>query len=479
LAVAVKEFQHMRKAKRRAVAPVMVVAGMVGLAGGSRPARAADTDAPPPTTTQQELLDEIRALRAKVDRLEQAQLDRQNAPDAKQADATAANVLQDADRRSQMLQAQGFTAGYDKGRFVIRSENGDFSISPQFQLQVRYTANYRAENAADPVDGRSAVEDGFEIRRMKMIFEGNVFGPDTRYRFQWNSQRDGGDLELEEAYFTHKLNFAPDVRLKAGQFKDPTFREEIMYFQYQLAADRSLANEVLAGGQTDFIQGVGAIWDDGPEGLPFRAEAGYTDGPNSDNTNFVDGGGSEAFGVANADFGLYGRGEFIAEGDVSDYHDFTTLGNVQDLLVFGAGAFYTQAGGNDVLFHTFDAQYEYYKLGLFAAYYGVYSDSDAAGGNSYDLGCVIQAAQLLTDRWEVFGRYSLVSLDTGTAGGDDNFHEFTAGVNYYVKGHAAKLTLDLTYLPDGSPSNQPQIGILDPDGGEEQVVVRGQFQLLL
>ena len=84
----------------------------------------------------------------------------------------------------------------------------------------------------------------------------------------------------------------------------------------------------------------------------------------------------------------------------------------------------------------------------------------------------------MTQRWEVFGRYSLASLDMAGAG-TDNFHEFTAGVNYYIKGHAAKFTFDVSYLPDGTPSNEPQIGVLDPDADDQQFVFRGQFQLLL
>jgi hypothetical protein len=52
-------------------------------------------------------------------------------------------------------------------------------------------------------------------------------------------------------------------------------------------------------------------------------------------------------------------------------------------------------------------------------------------------------------------------------------------VNYYVRGHAAKFTLDFSYLPNGTPVNADGAGILDPDAHDEQFVARGQFQLLL
>jgi hypothetical protein len=465
-----------------------MLAGVLVVAAGV--ARSQDTSVPAATEPSRgEMMGELTALRARVAELRQT-ADRQDQRlSASEVDATVADVIRDADRRSQLLQAQGFTAGYDKGRFVIRSEDGNFSLSPSFQLQTRYVINHRDEDAANEIDGRPDTQHGFEISRLKFALEGNVFGPDTRYRFQWDagSYRSGntGNLNLEEAYVTHRLSFAPDLWVKAGQFKDPTFHEEAVRSSRQLAVDRSLANEVLGGGQTDYIQGAGLVWDDGPEGLPLRAEVGYTDGPNTDNTNFVDAGGAPMFGAANPDFGFYGRAEYLAFGDWRHYDDFTARRNEQDTLVFGAGGFYTQAGDSHVFFHTVDVQYDYNKLALYAAYYGVYSDGDNAGlnagdgGSSYDFGCVAQAGYAINDRWEVFGRYSLVSLDTGAAGGDDNFHELTAGVNYYLRGNAAKFTVDATWLPNGTPSNQSQIGVLDPDADGDQFVFRGQFQLLL
>jgi hypothetical protein len=460
----------------------VIVAGSLGL--GSAAALAATAAAEEPRQpSQRELMGQIDALKAQVERLEATtrHAGRADAPDAPAVAATVDSVLRDADRRSQFLQAQGFTAGYDKGKFVIQSEDKNFYLNPNLQLQARYVYNNREEDAADPVEGDAANEGGFEIRRMKLAFEGNVFGPDTKYKIQWATNRSGGAVTLEEAVVTHK--FADAWAVKAGQYKDVTFHEETLSSKRQLAVDRSLANEFLAGGQTDFVQGVALKWEQ--EGRPLRAEFGYTDGPNSDNTNFVDGGGSAAFGVASPDYGAYGRLEYLAFGDWKQYEDFSARLNANDLLVLGGGAFYTEAGDGTALFHTLDAQYEVGRLGLYAAYYGVYADAGAGGdgGSAYHVGGVAQAAWVLDDaaRWEVFGRYSLVALDDGDTGGggQDNFHEITAGVNHYMHDHAAKLTLDAVWLPDGTPGNETGIGHLDPDADESQFLLRAQFQLLL
>jgi len=52
-------------------------------------------------------------------------------------------VLRDADRRSQLLQAEGFTAGYNNGKFIIQSADGNFLLHPWLQFQFRSTTNAR------------------------------------------------------------------------------------------------------------------------------------------------------------------------------------------------------------------------------------------------------------------------------------------------------------------------------------------------
>ena len=82
-----------------------------------------------------------------------------------------------------------------------------------------------------------------------------VFGPATKYRFQWATNRNGGNLFLEEAYITHAFTAERDLALKVGQYKDVTFHEEITSSKRLLAVDRSLMNEVLAGVLT-FVAGT-------------------------------------------------------------------------------------------------------------------------------------------------------------------------------------------------------------------------------
>ena len=456
--------------------------------------------------TQQELLEQIKALQSKVEQLE-ARQDQQaekqqgatTRPAAAQAEpeATIGSVLEDAERRSspQFMQSGGFTAGYSKNKFLIQDEAGNFVLNPNVQFQFRHVVNFREEDTGTGSDGEGdgSVESGFEIRRLKFAFDGTLFGPALTYKFQWATNRGNGTPVLDDAWVRWAVGNtfgegAKDFAVRVGQFKDPTFHEEIVSSKRQLAVDRSLANEVLAGGLTDWTQGIALIWDDGPEGRPLRAEVGFGDGWNTDNTNFVDSGGVPVYGAGSPDWGAFARLEYLAMGNWKQYDDFSTMDNTTDMLVFGVGATYSEtsgAGGGDSFLYTADVQYEAGKLGLYGAYYGAYGEpavsSTVTESSISESGILVQAGYLLGDKWELFGRYDVLLLDDArlAAGAEDTYSEVTIGLNYYIKGHAAKFTVDFNYLPQGTPNNQDGIGYLDPDNDEDQFAIRSQFQLLL
>ena len=505
----------MASGRRSLPATKAAVAGALGVGAGIFGFGSTAAAAEP---TQQEMLEQIKALQAKVEHLENQQ--QQQAPQQQEAQtqpaergATVDSVLRDAERRSSpsFLQAGGFTAGYSRGKFLIQDEAGDFVLNPNLQFQFRHVANFRQDDVGPDDDdadtdpegtGDSVTESGFEVRRLKFSFDGHIFGPTLTYKFQWATNRGNGNAVLEDAWVRWAIgdtfgeggrNFA----LRVGQFKDPTFHEEIVSSRRQLAVDRSLMNAVLAGGVTDRVQGVALIWDDGPQGSPVRAEVGYSDGWNTDNTPFTEAGGDEFYGMTNPDWGAFARVEFLAAGNWKQYDDFTAMGNDpgQNLLVLGGGATYSENGegefGGDALLYTADVQFETGNLGLYAAYVGGYAHRDTPGGTggTHDMGLLVQAGYMLSEKWEVFGRWDGTMLDDerfaaaddeeDVADAEDTFHELTVGLNYYIRGHAAKFTIDGVWLPNGTPNEQSGLGILDPDGDDDQFAIRTQFQLLL
>jgi hypothetical protein len=190
--------------------------------------------------------------------------------------------------------------------------------------------------------------------------------------------------------------------------------------------------------------------------------------------------------MTNLDFGLSGRAEYTVMGPAKEYDDFTAMGNTQDLLVIGGGVDWSEGGSNDVVFHTVDVQYENTKgLGLYGAILGMWRDLGApvapvVAGNFYDIGALAQASYMVNPTCEVFGRAEYIQIDTDAIPGvatHENLQELTIGTNYYWRGHNVKLTVDVNWLPNGSPITLPLLDVRAGDG--QQVLLRFQGQLLL
>lgn len=410
----------------------------------------------------------IAELEAKVAALEARQT--QNSRDVA---STIDAVLRDAEKRSQLLAAGDSSAGYDdKGAYFRKGD--EFLLRTNFQFQFRNVTAYRdAEDDDSEGDGDDEITNGFEIRRMKFEVTGFAFTKDLEYVFVWATNRSGGSMYLEDAYIRYM--FAQDLYLLAGQFKDPVNHEELVSAKRQMAVDRSIVNEALGGGKLDRVQGAGIVYGGGKDKKnPINAVVVLTDGYNTDNTDFTQA-GSKYFGVA-------GRVEFLAMGDWKDYQDFTAKGTKEDLLVIGAGFDWTQgetgpgdASYDDVTLAA-DVQYENSAgLGAFLAVH--YIDSDLMDNNPW--GVVGQLSYLVDGKQlEVFGRVGYLDTDVDSV---EEIWELTFGINYYLgkdgaAGHRAKVTIDVTWLPEGSDDDS---GIGYPGGDDDIFVVRGQFQLLI
>jgi hypothetical protein len=436
----------------------LLAAAAVGLG-----ATAARADQP----SQAELQQQLQQLQQQVKEL-QAQ---RAAPaySAKDVDATVDSIIHDANRRSQLLADNGgFLAGWSGGRFILQSEDGNYSLSPGVIFQFRNVTNYN-DNAKS--NGDANTDNGFEVRRLRFILEGTAITKNLSYRLQWNTNRTNGTMFNEEAYVQYK--FADNFAVKMGQYKEFIYHEQSVSATKQLLVDRSLLNEVLNGGES-YVQGIDLLWDPGQN---LHGDIGFTDGYNGFNTNFQD-------PPANPfDFGVHGRIEYMLFGkDFKGYSSLTSMGNKSgDLAVIGAGADYSQNGDVNVIHHNVDVQWNAGPLSVYAAYVGLYTDfgnTNTGPGSGYDYGFLAQAGWMLNNDWEVFGRYDYTHLDNQPSGDEDAFHEVSVGVNYYLHGQNAKITVDAGWLPNGAPSSQTGIGVLANDGDNE-FYIRGQFQLVL
>jgi hypothetical protein len=448
---------------------------------------------------------EIKTLRERLDQLEKQQAQAQRKQEAQE---TSGKVAADAARQSMLIDTSGFTGGFEDNRFVIRSADGNFSLRPWLHLQFRNITLVRQ----DFKNGGSSdeIDNGFEVRRMKLGFDGNMFTPDLTYMFNWATARAsgtnavtdtagnrigsvsnsiGGAPILEEAWVRYHFPGTPFF-VRGGQIKDPLLHDQIVSSKYQQSAERSLTADIFANGDA-FTKGVTVIYD--PNSW-VRAEAGVTDGIRSANTNFLDfPQGGNAF-----DFGVAGRAEFKLMGRWADYAQVGAVGTKEELLVVGVGADWSERGDSDQVVGVVDVMYATPGgLSLYGAVVDRYTNhnfgfqtasaagasigtpgANVAGESTNEYAFMLQGGYIIDKRWEPFARYEFIHVAGTPAGSKNYFSNITGGVNYYFVGHRAKLTAQLQYLPDGMPFDDSANGLLTNNGNGELSAIL-QFQLLL
>jgi outer membrane murein-binding lipoprotein Lpp len=438
----------------------------------------------------------VDQLRAQVDELNKkvAALESKQSVSTVDQQAAIEAVLRDADRRSKLMANGGdMSAGYDNG-FYIRAGDA-FVLKPGINFQFRNVVDYRSNTVGAKDD---EIENGFEVRRLQFILEGNLFTKDLEYQFVWNTNREtnvqsipavpgatvdvrsGGNLFLEDAWV--KYMFSDQWGVRAGQFKDPVSHEKLVSDKRLVTVERSLLDATLGGGYEERVQGVTGIFGGYKANQPLYAEVGLIDGINSLNTDYTKHG---------FDYGVAGRVEYKFMGDWKDYRDFTAKGTKADLLVVGGGFDWSQAGNGNSIVGTVDGQFETGGgLGIYGAFIIRQLDAELTGAadDQTDYGGLVQVSYLLNPAWEIFGRYDLIMFDLDRTFADgsteDMFHEITVGVCHYFgdngsAGHRLKLTTDLNFLPNGAPGGFKGLGYLGDSQGDSEIVLRTQFQLLL
>lgn len=379
----------------------------------------------------------------------------------------SAPLLLDAQERAAQLAGIG---GHD-GKFFVASSDKGFRLNVGGQLQLRYNATFRDDPGPGPDDDLTI---GFHTRRSKIEWSGHVYE-------QWNFKlvgafsRSSGSFILEDAILSYKLD--NNVTITWGQFKLPILREESLSSKVQLAADRSVANEVFSQERSQIVQ-IG--W----QGEQVRVLAAISDGLNTVNAAYN--------ASVEADLALTARAELrLGEAGWKKFEDFTSFRGDDRGALIGA-AFHWQsagdtnpsaAGSTNTLFYTVDASYEGGGWNLFAAFIG--RSIDAPGGSDLsDFGAVAQGGLFVSDHTELFARWDSVFPDSDHAS-DDDFHTVAVGVNHYFipESHAAKLTVDLQWFLDDQASSSSLVKVnegigLLADSEEDQATFRVQMQLL-
>lgn len=365
-------------------------------------------------------------------------------------------------------------AGHDK-KFFLADASRDHRMNIGAQIQFRYQATFQDDDAAFlGADNDTTL--GFVVRRAKLKLDGNVISDRVSYKIVGAFARGSGTFNLEDAFMGYEIDSAWSVR--AGQFKAPFMREELVSSSVQQFVDRSIVNETF---NQDFAQGVEVSYARDR----FRAGAMISDGFGSRNTPYNLGG--------EADFALTARAEILLfdPDDWKRFKDFSSWRGSETNAMLGAGVHWqtmgeTNPAGPDIdLFSaTADASLEGNGWSAFASI--VWRRVDSAMGAEFDdLGASVQGGLFVTDQTELIARWDAVFADSDRGGAGDTLHSITAGFNYFFfpESHAAKLSGTISYALDpisdlaGVVSASDSIA-LRPDRNSGQIGLMLQMQLL-
>lgn len=448
----------------------------------------------------QELRELVDALRSEVDVLRAEQKsDWMTEHRAEQIRELVQDVLADADTRAS-LQGSGVLAGYDGG-FFIKSSDDSFKLKVGGQIQIRWDFNHRNGDASQEINAY-----GFEIRRFKLKFSGHIFDSSWTYKMSLvntRNARDGGSASFysEDAWIQKK--FENGIYIRAGQFKAPYLREELVSSSAQLAVERSMVNNAFTYGWTQGLEmgwnnewlSVKSMYNDGPLALNGQA---YSAGENSltARAEVLLGGDWKMFKSLSS----YGNSDFGAMlGAAFQWYNFDSPANTKE---FG-----NVNGRNNVGF-TVDASVAGNGWTAFSYFvWGAGRNNDVVFDtttiNSW--GWVVQGGIMPWKNIELFSRYELGNIEDyrgslDMPGQTGHNSTLTLGANWWPTGTKnIKISADVGYafsnLADGpGANNDPNNPNRNPgsadwvssgtgwtgdyDNNSGQILIRAQMQLL-
>ena len=424
----------------------------VALAGTAFGGAAADNDA----------LAQIAELKNEL-----AQLKAQNGEDwlteqrAGEIRGIVQDVLTDAETRTS-LQDSGAMAGWNNG-FFLSSPDGNYKLKVGGLVQVRWVLNDAKDQSTNW---------GFENARTQLNFEGNIVDPSWTYRVRGNFASNGGDFGLQYAYVQKTMDNGLSIR--AGQFKAPWMRENLVEDGYQLAVDRSFISQAFGLNQ-GYAQGVQV----GYAADSFRVN-GYYGGAVGVGNNTWDNNITNWSFAGRVDYKVAGTWDQFDDSNSFRGEDFGAMigfGGIGQRFNANSGAEGAKQWGI-----TADATVDFGGANLFAAF--VWNQiEDPSGNKNNPWGFNVQGGYFVTDDIELFGRYEFSNYDIDNIGDSGKFNGFTLGMNYFFAKEAAKFTVDWSMnLNSFGGISGVDLGSLgwrnDVMDNKDQWALRAQLQLM-
>lgn len=369
----------------------------------------------------------------------------------------------------------GLSAKYDGG-VKLATADDKFELKLGFKDQVRFDSS-RSFDEETPTR-HNQFRSRFELTRVRFGAEGHFFGKDNRFKLE-AGLGDGGSFAFVKDFFVEKRLPGSKVWFRAGQWKRPFNRAELVSDFASTFNERSIQNELAGGGRSIGV----AVHDDyekSPEGIEwvvglFNTFNGGSDRP-TQTTACTQGMAGDISCVTSrpttlpADFGptlvarvgynspkMKGYSESDLEGGPLRYAVGASY--KVDLANFAEGAKDSWA----------DNTSHGLELDAIVKAYGFSVDAGVVMMKIKDAdpeyGLFVQPSMMFLKTAEVAGRFALTTVTQAGAMGasfERDMIEVRGALNYYFHGHHWKMANDVGFVMltgDQPSSDNPDLQI--------------------
>lgn len=363
---------------------------------------------------------------------------------------------------------------FGKGILNLTGQDSTWNMKIGARIQLLSTATWDE----DPNGGLTNATSNALVRRARLKFDGFAYSPKLTYKIELGlSNRDlsGGSEFTSNAprYILDAVvmwNFYKNFEVWFGQTKLPGNMERIISSGNLQQVDRSLLNRRFTIDREMGIQ----LWHHFNLSDTFivREKLAISNGEGRNVTSENLGGHHYTARLELFPFGKfknngeYSGGDLIREQKpklmLAGSYDINqnavkTRSNQGTYMVNDTGFYQTSI--NTVFI---DAMFKYKGFSFMGEYaYRNANDPIAKNSDGTETGDVVwvgnglnlQSGYLLTNNWEVSGRFTNIDLDT-TITGRNLENQYTLGLSKYIVGHKLKVQTDLSYLAINNDQGQ-------------------------
>jgi hypothetical protein len=411
--------------------------------------------------------EEIDTLRKQLSLKDEDRLNKARSEEIRQM---VKEILADEEFRNQVYQPT-LEAGYDHG-FYIKSTDDSFYMKTRLMSQFRYMGVDRGSRNKNLV-GNVKQDDinGFQFGRLRLYFTGWLWSKDLKYNLilEAATTNEKDNVTLKYGYFDYQ--YADGHWVRWGNFLLPFGKQNIHPSSFrQMFIESAMSTCVFTPGDSLGVEGYGDIIKD-----KLSYEVGIFNGA---------GDGDDTVFQSDSTFATAGRlvyhvlpgydesdetdlmfhekpamdvgASFLYNDNSGDTSGQSLVYAVSDLIRAGRGGYGTSnSRGTDVLQLGLDFGFKYRGFSLGGEYYYRKVDSDHSWSqwNALTAGGIgtsdVQGGYLQAGYFIIPKKLDINARIGGVWGmGDDQSWEEAIGMNYYIKGHALKISADITHVEE-------------------------------